>query len=134
MNYTRKILKEQALIIEHISGEVTLQEMVIKTQEMFDLPDYDPTYNGVIDLRDAQAQMSKVELYGFANFLNQSEFFGHAKWAIIADDPLVVALAMIFQQRILDSNQIGIFNTVGAAANFIGKLEIHDYVEDYGCV
>jgi hypothetical protein len=83
-----------------------------------------------MDLRKATSAMTKVELYGFASLISQTEMFGQSKWAIVADDPIVVALSTIFQQRIPDQTTIGIFCTIEAAADFINKPEVLNYLSD----
>ncbi len=130
MQYTYQIITEHELVIEKITGEVTVEALAEKTQVVFSDPLYAPTYNGVMDLRNAVSRMSKVELYGFASLISETEMFGQSKWAIIADDPIVVALSHIFQQRIPDQNTLGIFCTVKAAAEFINCPEVLNYLQD----
>ncbi len=74
--------------------------------------------------------MSKVELYGFASLISETEMFGQSKWAIVADDPIVVALSQIFQQRIPDQTTLGIFCTIQAASEFIKRPEVLNYFKD----
>jgi hypothetical protein len=130
MSFELKIIPEAKLVIEQITGELTLQLMIEKTLQLFADPNYDISYSGVVDLRTACTQISKVELLGFANLINDSEHFGHSPWAILADNPLLVALSQIFQQRLKDPNTIGIFVTVTEAAKFIGNLELLEYLHD----
>ena len=130
MEYTYQIIPEHELVIEKVSGEVTVEELAYKTQTVFSDPLYVPTYNGVIDLRRAISRMSKVELYGFASLISETEMFGKSKWAIVAEDPIVVALSHIFQQRIPDQTTIGIFCTIKAAAEFISRPEVLNYLKD----
>ncbi|MEM8867320.1 MAG: hypothetical protein AAGC73_03545 [Verrucomicrobiota bacterium] len=121
MEYSINIYPEESLIIESVSGVITIEDFVHKTQELFANPLYNPKYCGLVDMRGATSQLSKVELYGFANFLNQSEQFGKARWAALADDPIVVAFGQVLQHRIIDENLIGIFSKLESAAEFIQK-------------
>lgn len=130
MSFEIKIIPESKLVIEQITGEVTLQLMVEKTLQLFADPHYHISYSGIVDLRKASTKISKVELLGFANLINDSEYFGHSPWAILADDPLLVALSQTFQQRLKDPNTIGIFVTVTEAAKFISNLELLEYLHD----
>ena len=130
MEYTYQIIPEHELVIEKVTGEVTVQELAYKTQTVFSDPLYVPTYNGIIDLRHAISRMSKVELYGFASLISETEMFGQSKWGIVADDPIVVALSHIFQQRIPDQTTLGIFCTVKAAAEFVSRPEVLNYLQD----
>lgn len=130
MDYKVRILPEHRLVIEWISGEVTLEEMIQKTKQLFSDPLYQPDYSGIVDLRGAASRMSKVELYGFAQLINDSEQFGHSPWAILGDDPMVVALSQIFQQRLNNPEMIGVFSTVACAADFVQKPAVLDYLKD----
>ena len=130
MEYTYQIIPEHELVVEKITGDVTVQELAYKTQAVFSDPLYKPTYNGVMDLRQAVSRMSKVELYGFASLISETEMFGQSKWAIVADDPIVVALSQIFQQRIPDQTTLGIFCTIQAASESIERPEVLNYFKD----
>ena len=134
MEYTLKIISKEKLVIESISGEVTLEEMITKTKKLFDHPKYDSSFVGVIDLRKGVNRMSKLELYGYAHLVDESEQFGHAPWAILADDPMVVALSQIFKLRIEKSEMVGVFSTVSEASRFLKRPCLLKYIEEYPCV
>ena len=130
MQYTYQIIPELQLVIEKLTGEVTVEALAEKTQTVFSDPLYVPTYNGVMDLRQAVSRMSKVELYGFASLISETEMFGQSQWAIVANDPVVVALSHIFQHRMPDQTIIGTFSTIEAAAEFIDRPEVLNYLKD----
>ena len=130
MDYYYKILPEHKLIVETITGPITVEEMAKKTDQMFNDPLYDPSFAFIGDFRGAISRMTKVELYAYASLLNESKMFGESKWAVIADDPIVVALSHLFQQRIEKAENIGIFSTPEAAAQFIEVPEALDYFGD----
>ncbi len=130
MEYELQIIPEHCLVIEKISGEITLEAMIEKTQKLFSDPNYDPKYSGVVDLRKGITRMSKVELLGFANLINESEQFGKAPWAILGADPMVVALSQVFQLRLTDPDNLGVFSSVSEAARFLRKLELLELLED----
>lgn len=121
MEYQFQILPEESLVIETITGEVTLEGMIAKTKALFADPRYEAGFAGIADLRGATLGMSKVELYGFATLINESDQFGEAPWAILADDPMVVALSQVLKLRIQDPSIIGVFSTVIEAARFVKK-------------
>ena len=130
MEYTYQIIPEHQLVVEKLRGEVTVEGLALKTQTVFSDPLYQPIYNGVMDLRKAVSHMTKVELYGFASLISETEMFGQSKWAIIANDPIVVALSQIFQHRLPDQTTIAIFCTVEAAAKFINQPALLNYLQD----
>ncbi len=128
MKYQYEIIKEHKLIIEQVSGQVTIEELAEKTHKLFTDSDYNSSYNGVADFRQASSQITRTELYGFANFINQSNQFGHSKWALIANDPMLVALSQIFQQRLTKTESFAIFSGVASAAEFVNNPAVLDYL------
>ncbi|MEM1221467.1 MAG: hypothetical protein AAGH40_01780 [Verrucomicrobiota bacterium] len=124
MEYNYTIYPEEKLVIDSVSGGVTIEAFVQHTEKLFAEPEYSPTYSGLIDLRGATSRLSKVEVYGLANYLNQSEQFGKAPWAVLVKDPVVLALAQVFQKRMVDDTLIGIFSTVELAAEYLEKPEL----------
>jgi hypothetical protein len=130
MEYTYHILPEHQLIIETVSGELTLEGLAQKTKELFADPQYDPRFNGVIDLRRASSHMTQVEVYGFAGYINESGMFGQSKWAIVGMDHIVIALSRIFKQRMPDQNTIGVYSTIEAAAKFVDNAEVLNRLND----
>jgi hypothetical protein len=130
MEYKIRIFPEHRLVIEEISGQVTLEDLIEKMKNLFDDRNYKSSYCGVVDLRKGNSRMSKIELLGFANLVNESDQFGHAPWAILCTDPMVVALSQIFKLRVKDPEAIGVFDSVDAAAKFVGKPELNDLLHD----
>lgn len=130
MDYQFQILAEHALVIERISGEVTLEEMIEKTKTLFTHPAYDKHYSRVVDLRNGVPRMTKVELYGFAKLIDESDQFGHAPWAVIAADPMLVALSQVFKYQLKNSDTIGVFSTVAEASRFLRKPILLEHIRD----
>ncbi len=130
MEYTYQILTAHKLIVEKVSGGITLEELAEKTNKLLSDPGYDTAYAGVIDLRGTESQITRTELYGFANYINQSDQFGKSKWALIADTPVIVALSQIFQRRLHAAENIGIFCSVQAAADFLQNPAVLEYLKD----
>jgi len=130
MEYEYHIHPEHKLLIEIIRGDVTVEEMIRKTEKVFGDPAYEKSLHGVLDMRQARSKMTKVELYGFAELIDRSEQFGHAPWAVIASDPMIVALSQVFQKRIRKLHLLAVVGSVQAAARFLQKPELLDYLSD----
>ncbi len=130
MNYQIDIYPEHKLILERIEGEVTVEGLMAKTAELFKDPRYRNEYVGVVDMRQAVTRMTKVELYGFAEYLNQSEQFAGTRWAILGSNPMVVALSQIFRQRIRNMDTIGVFSEVESAARFLENHHVLDHLPE----
>jgi hypothetical protein len=74
--------------------------------------------------------MSKIELYGLATLIDESEQFGQAPWAILAADRMMIALSQVFKSRIQDPSIIGVFGTVIEASPFIKKPKLLELIEE----
>jgi len=130
MNYTYRILAEHKLIIEEVRGEVTVAELAKKADALFSDPNYQNDFTGLADYRGAVSRMTKVELYAFADLINQTNKFGEARWAILADDPIVVALSQLFKQRVKHAENIEVFTTAQAASLYLDNPAVLQYVSD----
>ena len=125
MHYTYRLLTELRLVIEQIEGEFTVEALALETTRMFADPSYDASYTTIVDFRKAEANMSKVELLGFADLMEQTGMFGRkARWIIIAVDPLIFNLSEIFKNRLNAGDNMRIFSTVQEAADFLENPEI----------
>lgn len=130
MKYRYQILPEQQLVVEWLSGEVTLQDILEKTRILFSDPAFSSDFSGITDTRGAEAQLTKVELYAFSDMLKQSQQEGTAPWAIIATDPMLVALSQVYMRRQSVKDLITVVNTAQAAVDFIGKPTAMRYFRD----
>ncbi|PXA04246.1 hypothetical protein DDZ13_06820 [Coraliomargarita sinensis] len=130
MNYEIKFYPQYSLVVERIEGEITLDSLQKKTQSLLSDPDFKDCLSGAIDLRNAHTQMSKPELQSYAQLMDESEAFKTTKWAIIGNDPMVIALSQVFQQQMSDSELIGVFGSVAKAAQFLSKPELLHFLND----
>lgn len=128
MQYNYQIIKEHGLIIETVQGHVTLKELAEKTQTLIEDNDYDNTYEGVIDLRMANAEVTMEELNEFADYINQSGLFANSIWALLVDDPMVFALGQAFLLHLPNGAALKVFDNIESAAAFLRKPEIKDYL------
>ena len=131
MEYTYQIIPEHKLLIETITGEVTSKELKLKTEVIFSNPAYQPGFIGIVDFRKAVSRMSRSELCDYTDQVSKTNFFGIAKFAMITNDPSMVALTQMFQQRMPHQETFGIFSTVEAAAKFVGNPVVLNYLSDY---
>ncbi|MDQ8192871.1 hypothetical protein QEH59_00440 [Coraliomargarita sp. SDUM461004] len=130
MKYALQFIPEHRLVIETITGDITLEGMIEKTQSLLSHPDYNRLYSGLVDLRSAVTRISKVEILGFAQLIDTSEQFGHAPWAILCGDPMIQGLSQVFQMRQTSPESIGVFTTVADAAKFLDRPIILELLND----
>lgn len=131
MRLTYKLFPEHRLHLETIEGEITAGQLAIDSEAMFADPQFDASYDSIVDMRNASANMSRVELLGFAKIMQESGMFGKSKWALISNDPVLVALSEIFKNRLNEAKTIHVFSTVQAAADFIQNPEVLNHLTDH---
>lgn len=131
MQHTYKILPEHRLHIETMEGEFTLAGLATTAKAMFADPRFEPKYESIADFRKAYAKMTRVEILAFSGLMRETGMFdGESKWALVASDPLVLELSEVFKNRLNDDDNMRVFTTVKAAAEFIGNPEILNHLND----
>lgn len=117
-------------MIKVITGEITIDEMIEESEEFFADPMFDKSYNGVMDLRRATTRVSKLDFFKYSQYLDRSGNMEFARWAVITNSPLVVALSQIHQRISKLGSHVGVFGTVERASIFIKRPMVHKYLED----
>ena len=131
MQHTYKILPEHRLHIEQMVGEFTLESIATTAEEMLADPLFDASYDSIADFRKAHAKMTRVEILGFSGLMRKTGMFdGQSKWAFVASDPLVLELSEIFKNQLNENENMQVFNTIQAAADFIQNPEILNHFSD----
>jgi len=132
MRYHYRIIKEHELIVEVITGEITIEELIRRTEHLMADPDFNPGFSGISDLRSASPCMTKVEIHGFANWIKRPGLVGvgRSKWSILANEPIILKLSHLFRRCILKDDTVGVFGTPKAAAHFIEKPQALLYLPD----
>jgi hypothetical protein len=131
MHHTYNIFPEHRLHIEQIEGEFTLGGLATATDKMLADPSFDPSFDSVVDFRNAEAQMTRVEILAYSELMKTSDLFnGQSKWVIVASDPLILELSEIFRNQINQNDSIQVVTTIQAAAEFINCPEVLNYLQD----
>ena len=124
MHYSYQIYSEQRLLIVTIQGEFTVEKLMIESQRMIEDPEFDTSYEGIVDMREATANVSKVEMLGFADIMEQTGIFSiKTKWAFITTDPVVLTLSETYKNRLNQGDDTQVFSTAEAAVDFLDKPE-----------
>ena len=129
MHYSYQISADQLLIIVTIRGEFTVEELISHSKRMLADPSFDTRYDGIVDMRKATANISKVELLGLADLLEQTGAFAiKTKWAFITTDPIVLTLTETYKNRLNQGEYAQAFSTAQAAADFLNNPEVLNYI------
>lgn len=124
-----KILPELRLFLEYYSGPITLKELIgIKKKEITD-KDYDPTFNAIGDLRDADFQVSVPDIVEYHDFVkNTPNVSGKRKTAMLTKTPSQVARSLLYQMESRDMPMsFRIVSVMASALEWVGLLP--DYCE-----
>lgn len=131
------ILPEHKLIIEYFNGNITIQDIIDSKNKKNKLENFNPSFDHIIDLRNAEFDFSHEEIKKIAEFQNANrEYIAKRKSAFITSKPEHVSMAMLFSISIKHLPiEFEIFTTVGAALNRldIWELSVQEYeskVED----
>ncbi|GAB5522124.1 MAG: hypothetical protein RhofKO_43750 [Rhodothermales bacterium] len=101
----------------HILG-TDLHEMI---QHVWAAPDYDPSYDGVLDLVDATISIAPREVYDLVHIVRDSENHLRGRFAFISSHPLATAMSMLYQYRSHAERQVAVFSTLAAAEAWLDQ-------------
>jgi len=92
-----KIFPEYFLIIEYFHGDITFEDIIEAKRLKNNMPEFNPRYNHLIDLRNATFLFNHEKINDLALFQEENkEFIKPRKSAFITSKPEHVSLAMLF--------------------------------------
>jgi len=128
-----KILPDLSLFLEYYCGQIVLKDLFdLKKKEVAD-KDYNPTFNAIGDLREAQFSISVPEIIEYSNFVkNTLKVSGKRSTAILTNTPDQVARSSIYQMECKNLPiSTKIVSTVQSALEWIGlSVEYADFIEE----
>jgi hypothetical protein len=119
MSLAYTIFPEQRLILERFKGRVTAQEMRQFIEEVWADEAYDKSYNALVDLTEAQLDMKRTDIAAISAFLFMSPDASEGRVAIIASQPIEMALSFLFQSNIAMKNDVAVFSTWESVRDFL---------------
>lgn len=120
MPFTFQILPEKAVILARYMGLTTIRDMRVLAAEIWEHPDYDPAFDGILDYREAVLASGTGEIEAVCDFFLESEAASRGRAAVVVTRPRETALNVIFRARMNPRNRMDIFSTWDAACSFIG--------------
>lgn len=92
------IIPKDKLIIEYFNGKVSLEDVIILQKELAENPNYDPNYNVIDDLRDAQFDLIKEQVIGYVDYItNNKKTIGKRNTAFVTTNPDQVVISSLFE-------------------------------------
>lgn len=92
------ILPQEKLIIEYFSGMVSLKDVIAQKEKLIRNPNYNPGYNLIDDLRDAQFELIKEQVKGYVDYVfNNKKNIGKRNTAFVTSNPDQVVVSTLFE-------------------------------------
>lgn len=124
-----EIFPDRRLLFLRYFGETRVTDMMEVAHKIWGDPRYDPTFDGIVDFREAKFVSSPEEISAISQyFLNAAEA-SRGRAAIIASAPMETALNLFFAKLMRGRNHLQIFSTWRAACAFVGA-DLRDPLEE----
>jgi len=115
------ILKEKKVILQKFIGALTYDKWLKSAEAIWNHPDYDKSYRGIVDFRGADVQMGVSEIKTIVELLIQEEEKAlRADAIILIDEPGAAAFASIYSTSISPLLNTKIVTTKEGAAQKSG--------------
>nr|CRH07055.1 protein of unknown function [Candidatus Magnetococcus massalia] len=103
-------------------GDITLEDEIRGYQTVMADPAFDPSFNGLYDMRRANILGDGTSAREVARFMREEAKIS-GRWALIVDSPRLTALAMVYGDENRDQHHLGLFVSTEAASDYLG-LEV----------
>lgn len=115
------LVKEDELIIQMFSGKLTYEKWLKCAEAIWQHPEYDKTFSGVVDFRKAEVQMKVQEVKSIIELLSVDAGQAlRADTVILIHEPTVAAYASIFADSMKELIRTRIVTTEEGAAAKLG--------------
>jgi hypothetical protein len=112
------VMPAQRLCLVRFNGSVSLGDITRGTQQLWGHPDYDPSFNGIVNLEGVTTRAGLDELQALISFLkNQRSSDG--RWVAVFSEPKPTALGMMFKAAWKGAFNIEIVSTWEAACRHL---------------
>lgn len=125
------IAKEEEFILQKFSGALTYEKWVKSTETIWQHPDYNKYYRGIVDFREADIQMGVTEIKSIVKLLSDNEGKAlRADTVMLVDKPMAAAFASIFADSIKQLIDTKIVTTEeGAAAKLNLNVSVFELLD-----
>ena len=116
------VVREKKLIIQMFLGELTYEKWLKSAEAVWQHPDYDKTFCGLIDFRKTKIQMGVKEIKSIVEILSkETERALSSDAVLLINQPTAAAFASIFADSIKSMLKANIVTTEEGAAK---KLDV----------
>ncbi len=112
---------ETRCFVLRVSGVVHASQMALAIGDLVNHPGYDPSFDGLFDVRKARSRIRPRDLKAVLDVLRRRRQIGLGRRAFLIRSPKDAALAMIYG-RIVTSHESRVFTTEEAACEWLRML------------
>ncbi|AOS45415.1 hypothetical protein Verru16b_02496 [Lacunisphaera limnophila] len=116
--FTYRILTAQRLCLLRFSGSVSLSDVTRGVVQLWADPDFDPFFNGIVNLDGVTTRAGLGELQSLIDFL-QKRSASAGQWVVVFSEPKPTALGLMFKAAWLGPFNIEVVSTWEAACRFL---------------
>lgn len=119
MSFSYSIDQDKQLIHVKWDGDFSLTDVNTALGNMYDSPDYQPYYKGLVDVRSATFLMGPDELVINRKFVSSHPNRPTGPQAVVCEEPMQTAYAMLYQKEENPSHATEVFSTFSAAEEWL---------------
>jgi hypothetical protein len=116
--YSDQIYPESRLVISRFSGTVGITEIRHWIDQLVARPDFARDFNGTIDFRDAQLDLSFDALREIAKQVSSCQLSG--RWAHLVTTPVETAISFSYREISCGDHPLDFFSTLRGASAYLG--------------
>src|SRR5690554_2224709 len=90
---------DQGVIIATFYGDISIASMEQAMPYIFNHPDYNKHFDGIVDFRPANLKYSKEELHHFVNSISESDQGMRGRAAVLVSEPVSAAMATLYGEE-----------------------------------
>lgn len=119
--YKHKILSKQRIFLQYFKGIVNFNTIVIVMNKVMSDKSFDPSFNSIVDFRDAHIDFDEIEVERFVDILNkQNALNKYRRAALLTNTPnQVVFLSMYTSLTEKNIVNYKIFSTIESSLQWI---------------
>jgi len=128
LSITYRIIPEHKLILYRVEGQSSFEALGAFLRALTSDPDYRADYMGVCDWRGAISGLSPEELEVLVKRIEEENVLNN-NWVALVDEPVLTAMTMIYQKRVLGTHRsVQVCSTVEKASSIVG-MDVGPYLE-----
>lgn len=124
------VSKTNRLILERFNGKVNYDLIKQASEAIWAEPNYDPYFNGLIDIRDCKIEAGIAELSKAALFFMQNAHTAKGLLVILADQNQSIAKSFIFNNKVNKFMNIHVVSSLSEAMKNLGvPVEVYQLLD-----